>query len=191
MQVRKNVVAGRVGVSAVAVLFLSGAAGCSSDSGQKPAAAAGTHSSSPSAPSTPSATVPATSATSTASSPTSAGPTFTFPVDYHLTVDPDTTGDPVKDAILTDNARFLEADQEALASGNANDPLLLRYAMPDSLPQPVAAMYVCDDQSKLHAPTGGNHVLYVYGMAKAANGTWQAVISTPDQDVQQVKQQCQ
>lgn len=39
----------------------------------------------------------------------------------------------MKDAILTDNARFLEADQEALESGNANDPLLLRYAQPDSL----------------------------------------------------------
>lgn len=55
---------------------------------------------------------------------------FKFPADYTLTVDPDTTGDPVKDAILADNADFMKAYNEALASGDANDPLLLAYGVP-------------------------------------------------------------
>jgi hypothetical protein len=47
-----------------------------------------------------------------------------------LTIDPDTTGDPVKDKILADNADFMKAYNEALASGDPNDPLLLAYGQP-------------------------------------------------------------
>ncbi|WP_194893818.1 hypothetical protein [Catenulispora pinisilvae] len=96
--------------------------------------AANNSSASTSAPSSAASSSPGTAATSAPSSPaTSAQPNFKFPADYTLTVDPDTTGDPVKDAVLTDDARFLKAYEEALASGNANDPLLLTYATPSAL----------------------------------------------------------
>lgn len=58
---------------------------------------------------------------------------FKFPADLTVNIDPDTTGDPVKDAILADNGYFLKAYAEAVASGDANDPLLLTYGQPGAL----------------------------------------------------------
>lgn len=130
MRVQGSHVVGRAGASAAAILLLASAAGCSSST-QKPAALGSTSSG---ASTSSAATSAATSATSAQSSPsTPAEPTFKFPAGLTITVDPDSTNDPVKNAILADNGYFLKAYSEALASGNAKDPLLLKYATSGAL----------------------------------------------------------
>jgi hypothetical protein len=155
MRARRNLLADRVAASAAAVLLLSGAAGCSGST-QKPAVIGGGSSSASGASSTP-PTAP-TTATSAAPSPTtSSEPAFKLPADYALNIDPDTTGDPVKDAILADNARFFKAVLEAMASGNAKDPLLLTYLAPGA-----AAYYwqggITAERAKGLTVTGTDHL---------------------------------
>jgi hypothetical protein len=104
-------------------LVLTPLAGCSGGS-QKPAAL-GTSGASTTSAVTGSAT---TSAATT--QPVANEPSFNLPADLTVTIDPDTTGDPVKDAVLATNGRFFKAYFEAITSGNVNDPLLLRYATP-------------------------------------------------------------
>jgi hypothetical protein len=111
---------GLVGLLGAAVLV----AGCGS--GQKAAAlptvspsASGGASSSSSGSATPSVAASA-AATTGSGTPVSGFPGFTLPADLKVTIDSDTTGDPVKDKILADNASVIMTYIVAGVTGNPN-----------------------------------------------------------------------
>ncbi|WP_031525503.1 hypothetical protein [Streptomyces sp. NRRL F-5123] len=73
---------------------------------------------------------PAPSASTTTAAPTTsapAGPTFDFPPDVKVVVDPDTTGDAVKDAILRDQGYGQQAIFLAIAKLDSTIPVFQKY----------------------------------------------------------------
>ncbi|MEU3370916.1 hypothetical protein ABZ734_10630 [Streptomyces sp. NPDC006660] len=60
-------------------------------------------------------------------------PKVTLPADEILTFDPEKTGDPVKDAVLRDNAEYVRAVDEAIAEQDAKAPKVAFYAKDDAL----------------------------------------------------------
>jgi hypothetical protein len=80
------------------------------------------------------AAAPSAGATTTPP-PTSApaAPTFDFPPDVKVVVDPDTTGDATKDAVLRDQGYGLQAIYVALTKGDPELPLLHKYVIEDAL----------------------------------------------------------
>ncbi|MFJ9708177.1 hypothetical protein [Streptomyces sp. NPDC101234] len=68
------------------------------------------------------------SPSTSSSAPGSAGrPKITLPSDVKNTFTPEETGDPVKDAVLRDNAAFINALDAAIAAGNPKLPALEFY----------------------------------------------------------------
>lgn len=159
MKVQTSVAGGRVVASATAILLFSVAAAGCSGSGQKPVAFAGSSSgSSSSAVSSSAAATTSAGSTAATGSATSSAPDFEFPADYSLTIDPDTTGDPVKDEILADDADFWKAYLSDQASGNDKDPVLLQYATPGGADMWQRA--VADGRSKGLTITGTERIYH-------------------------------
>ncbi|BBA97461.1 hypothetical protein RVR_3221 [Actinacidiphila reveromycinica] len=79
---------------------------------------------------TPSATTasPATPASSTPEADPSA-PTFDFPSDVTIKIDPDTTGDATKDAVLRDQAYGLDATYLAISKLDEKLPVFTNYVI--------------------------------------------------------------
>lgn len=101
---------------AAAALLLSACGGGGDDAKIQPT-------SSQSAP----ATTSASSAPTSAATPASAAPTFDFPPDVKVVVDADTTGDPVKDAVLRDQGYGQKAIFLAIAKLDSNLPVFKKY----------------------------------------------------------------
>ncbi|WP_328463761.1 hypothetical protein [Streptomyces sp. NBC_00448] len=76
---------------------------------------------------------PSTSATASASPSTSAAaagrPTITFPSDAHDVFEDQHTGDATKDAILADNAQWVESMDDAVFQGKADTKALTFYGV--------------------------------------------------------------
>ncbi|SDN25328.1 hypothetical protein [Actinacidiphila guanduensis] len=117
---RRTTALAATGSLAAAALLLTACGGGGSDS---------KITSSPAAPTT---SAPATSAPAT--TPAAAdGPTFDFPSDVKVVVDPDTTGDATKDAILKDQAYGEQAIFLAIAKLDPKLPQLQTYVGGDAL----------------------------------------------------------
>lgn len=80
---------------------------------------------------------PSASATPSASASAAADaadrPKITLPADEVLTFHPETTGDPVKDAVLRDNAEYVRAVDEAIDNQDLKAPKVAFYAKDDAL----------------------------------------------------------
>lgn len=77
---------------------------------------------------TPSATTaPQTTPPPTTPAADPSAPTFDFPSDVKITIDPDKTGDPTKDAILRDQGYGQEAMLLAVTKQNASIPVFTKY----------------------------------------------------------------
>ncbi|WP_328469068.1 hypothetical protein [Streptomyces sp. NBC_00448] len=79
-----------------------------------------------------------TTASQTTAPPTTpaadpSAPTFDLPSDVKITIDPDTTGDKTKDAILRDQAYGLEATYVAVTKPDKNFPLFTHYFIEDAV----------------------------------------------------------
>jgi hypothetical protein len=117
---RRTTALAATGSLAAAALLLTACGGGGSDS---------KITSSPAAPTT---SAPATSAPAT--TPAAAdGPTFDFPSDVKVVVDPDTTGDATKDAILKDQAYGEQAIFLAIAKLDPKLPQLNKYLTGEAL----------------------------------------------------------
>lgn len=79
------------------------------------------------APGTSAAAPSGGTATTTASAPAAGAPTFDFPPDVKVVVDPDTTGDATKDAILRDQGYGQRAIFLAIAKLDPTIPVFHRY----------------------------------------------------------------
>lgn len=106
---------------AMAALLLTACGGGGDDAKIAPA-------SSQSAPATPSTSAAPTSA----AAPAAGAPTFDFPPDVKVVVDADTTGDPVKDAVLRDQGYGLQAIYLSIAKLNSKLPVFSKYLALDA-----------------------------------------------------------
>ena len=144
-----------------------------------PGASSATGASSPAAASgsaTPSDTTTSSSAASDSGSLTSAFPGFTLPADIKVTIDPDTTGDPVKDKILADNSGVIMSYVVADATGNVKTPGVSTYL------GPVAVYNLLQVEGPYHAagktPTGSVH--YYARKVPAVSGSTARVVWCQD-----------
>jgi hypothetical protein len=60
-------------------------------------------------------------------------PKVVLPAGEELFFDPEKTGDPIRDAVLTDNAEYVRAVDEAIANQDAKAPNVAFYAKDDAL----------------------------------------------------------
>ncbi|AYG81178.1 hypothetical protein DWB77_03320 [Streptomyces hundungensis] len=104
-------------------LLLTGCGGGSKGDVSDKSAASPSASPSPAAP----------SATASAPAVAENRPKVTLPEGETLAFDPETTGDPVKDAVLRDNAEYVRAVDEAIAGQDAKAPKVAFYAKDDAL----------------------------------------------------------
>jgi hypothetical protein len=150
-------------VAAAAALLLTACGGGGSD-------AKITSSSSTPSPTTPPSSTPATT-------PAAAGtPTFDFPSDVKITIDPDTTGDPTKDAILRDQAYGLDALYVAMTKHDKNLPLFTTYMTEDALETWSESI---DELVKNHHSLSGTD--HYYNRKVTVNGTSAGVSFCEDQ----------
>ncbi|GAA4074717.1 MULTISPECIES: hypothetical protein [Streptomyces] len=105
-----------------AALLLTGCGGGSQGAGAKTVPGADTTGSA-----TPSASASATPADR------ANRPKVTLPAGETLSFDPETTGDPVKDAVLRDNAEYVRAVDEAIADQDGKATKVAFYAKDDAL----------------------------------------------------------
>ncbi|MEU8960906.1 hypothetical protein AB0C89_04260 [Streptomyces sp. NPDC048491] len=105
-----------------AALLLTGCGGGSQGAGAKTVPGADTTGSA-----TPSASASATPADR------ANRPKVTLPAGETLSFDPETTGDPVKDAVLKDNAEYVRAVDEAIADQDGKATKVAFYAKDDAL----------------------------------------------------------
>ncbi|SEF85445.1 hypothetical protein SAMN05216223_102261 [Actinacidiphila yanglinensis] len=82
---------------------------------------------------TPSATTATTTPPPTTPAASSGAPKFDLPSDVKITIDPDTTGDATKDAILRDQGYGVEAAFLAVTKQDKNFPLLTSYMSESAL----------------------------------------------------------
>ncbi|MGW2817746.1 hypothetical protein [Streptomyces sp. NPDC001415] len=109
-------------LAAAGALLLTGCGGGSKGGDSKKIAGADSGASASAA---PSALAPAPDAANR--------PKVTLPTGEELSFDPEKTGDPIKDAVLGDNAEYVRAVDEAIANQDAKAPSVAFYAKDDAL----------------------------------------------------------
>ncbi|WP_051951476.1 hypothetical protein [Actinacidiphila yeochonensis] len=85
-----------------------------------------------SSPTTTTSAPPPTTAAPTTTPAAAGAPTFDFPSDVKVVIDPDTTGDATKDAILRDQGYGLDATYVAVSKLDKNQPLFNEYLVEDA-----------------------------------------------------------
>ena len=117
----------------------------------------------------------ATTASPTASAPPA--PTFDFPPDVKVVVDPDTTGDATKDAVLRDQGYGLQATLLAVAKLDTNIPVFSKYLAEDAAASWTTS--VSSEKSRHHTLTGTVH--YYNRKVTSVSGSTAGVTFCEDQ----------
>ncbi|MFI6688353.1 hypothetical protein [Streptomyces sp. NPDC050485] len=110
-------------LAAAGALLLTGCGGDSKGADSKKIAGADSGSSASAAP----------SASASGAADAANRPKVTPPAGEELSFDPEKTGDPIKDAVLGDNAEYVRAVDEAIANQDAKAPSVAFYAKDDAL----------------------------------------------------------
>lgn len=124
------------------------------------------------------AAAPSAGATTTPP-PTSApaAPTFDFPPDVKVVVDPDTTGDATKDAVLRDQGYGLQATLLAVAKLDTNIPVFSQYLSGEAAASWIKS--VGAEKSRHHTLTGTVH--YYNRKVTSVSGSTAGVTFCEDQ----------
>lgn len=126
---------------------------------------------------TPSATTaPQTTPPPTTPAADPSAPTFDFPSDVKITIDPDTTGDKTKDAVLRDQAYGLEATYTAVIKQDKNLPQFTTYMYEDA--DEVWSESIDAFKKNGHTITGTDHY---YDRKVTLNGDMAGVTFCEDQ----------